>query len=104
MFRIGRGSLLTRTHFHFGVRIRKVAMPPAEKSEELVEAAAVGMKLRVSTKVPFAHRARRVTTAAQGVGKRRLDEGQADRRAGGVPARIEFVSESLLVAPGEKSG
>jgi len=95
-----RFHLLAGADLDVDVRAREVAVAAAEKTEKLVEAAPVRMKLRVGAEVPFADDAGRVTRAMEGVGDRGLREREDVGRAGGIPLGVILVAEALLVAPG----
>ena len=90
------------TDFDVDVGAGKKAVAAAQKAVEFIEAAAVGMKLRVRAQVPFADRGGRIAGAAQGIGDGFLGERQTVNLARRIPARVEFMTEALLVASGDE--
>ena len=100
----GRRRLLAGADFHFSHGARKVAMAAPEKTEVVVEAAAVGVKVRMGTEVPFADGAGGVAGGAESIRDGRLGERQAVGGGGGVPFGIILVAEALLITAGQEAG
>src|SRR5437868_3661186 len=78
-------------------------MTAAEEPEELVEAAAVGMKLGMCALMPLADDSRYVTSGVQRIGQGRFRQRQTLHGVVELIGRVEFVAEPLLVATREKS-
>ena len=57
--------LLARADFDLDGRAGEIPVAAAEEPKEVVEASAVGVKLRMSAEVPFANRAGGVTGGAE---------------------------------------
>ena len=92
------GRFLARADFDFDDRARKIAVAAAEEAKVVVEAAAVGVKLRMGAEVPFANRAGGVAGGAEGIGQRGFGKWQAVGDGSGIPLGIKFVAKALLVA------
>ena len=80
-----------------GVQIRMLA---AEEPKELVEAARHRMKLLTSAEMPLAEEGSPVASRPQSIRKSRFTQRQPELQGFGV----EFMSEPLLVAPGQQPG
>ncbi len=93
--------------FRFLLRIRdKIGMRAAREAKEFVKAALDRIETIGRAQMPLADKARGIAGRLQGIGDGCLGQRQADVVASslGWSARIEFVAETLLIAPGQQSG